>query len=295
MKKVNKKKINLIIGLILAVVFFGELIFSISNTEFIGSEDGEPIQIVHNPWDTEVASANVIAIALEEAGFDVTLVSVDNAIMFESVATGESDATTAAWLPVTHGAIIETYEDKLVNLGPNLEGARSGLVVPTYMDVNSIADLYDHADSRIMGIEPGAGIMIQTEIALETYDNLSDWELEAPSTGAMLATLADAINNQEEIVITGWTPHWKFQQYDLKYLEDPENVYGEAEGIYTLVRQGLEEDQPEAYRILDNFVWEVEDMEAVTLEMQNGVSEKQAAQNWIDQNREKVEQWLEID
>lgn len=291
----NKKKINLIIGLILAVGFIWELSYSITNTTFINSEDREPIQIVHNPWDTEVASSNVVALVLEEAGFDVSLVSVDNAIMFESVAAGESDATTAAWLPITHGTIIETYEDQLVNLGPNLEGARSGLVVPSYMDVDSIADLNNHADASIMGIEPGAGIMIQTELALEAYDNLSDWELEAPSTGAMLATLEGAINNEEEIVITGWTPHWKFQQYDLKFLEDPKNVYGEAEGIYTLARVGLEEDQPEAYRILDNFFWEVEDMEAVTLEMQNGVSEVQAAQNWIDQNRDKVDQWLEID
>lgn len=291
----NKKKINLIIGLILAVGFVWELSYSLTNTEFINSEDREPIQIVHNPWDTEVASSNVVALVLEEAGFDVSLVSVDNAIMFESVATGESDATTAAWLPITHGTIIDTYDNQLVNLGPNLEGARSGLVVPSYMDVDSIADLNNHANSSIMGIEPGAGIMIQTELALEAYDNLSDWELEAPSTGAMLATLESAINNQEEIVITGWTPHWKFQQYDLKFLEDPENVYGEAEGIYTLARLGLEEDQPEAYRILDNFFWEVEDMEAVTLEMQNGVSELQAAQNWIDQNRDKVEQWLETE
>lgn len=291
----NKKKINLIIGLILAVGFIWELSYSITNTTFINSEDRETIQIVHNPWDTEVASSNVVALVLEEAGFDVSLVSVDNAIMFESVAAGESDATTAAWLPITHGTIIETYEDQLVNLGPNLEGARSGLVVPSYMDVDSIADLNNHADASIMGIEPGAGIMIQTELALEAYDNLSDWELEAPSTGAMLATLESAINNEEEIVITGWTPHWKFQQYDLKFLEDPQNVYGEAEGIYTLARVGLEEEQPEAYRILDNFFWEVEDMEAVTLEMQNGVSEVQAAQNWIDQNRDKVDQWLEID
>lgn len=288
----NRKKINLIIGLILAVFFVWEIVYSVTNTEFNWGEDREEVRLVHNPWDTEVSSANVLAIALEEAGFSVELISVDNAIMYESVAVGESDAMVAAWLPITHGSIYETYEDQLVNLGPNLEGARSGIVVPSYMDVDSIADLDNQADKMIMGIEPGAGIMIQTEIAMDVYNNLSDWELESPSTGAMLATLSDALANEEEIVITGWTPHWKFQRYDVKFLEDPENVYGESEEIHTLVRHGFEEDMPEAHRIIDNFFWEVEDMESVTLDMQNGVEERQAAQNWVDQNRDKVDAWL---
>lgn len=288
----HKKKINLIIGLVLAVLFVWEIVYSVTNTEFNWGEDREVVRLVHNPWDTEVSSANVLALALEEAGFDVELVSVDNAIVFESIATGESDAMTAAWLPVTHGSIYELYEDQVINLGPSLEGARSGLVVPSYMDVDSIADLDSQSGKTIMGIEPGAGIMIQTEVAMETYDNLSDWELESPSTGAMLAMLTDALKNEEEIVITGWTPHWKFQRYDLKFLEDPENVYGESENIYTLVREGFKEDMPEAYRIIDNFFWNVEDMESVTLEMESGVDERQAAQNWVDQNRDQVDAWL---
>ena len=33
-------------------------------------------------------------------------------------------------------------------------------------------------------------------------------------------------------------------------------------------------------------------MESVTLAMENGITEKQAAQDWIDQNRDKVDEWL---
>lgn len=288
----NKKQINLVLGILLALLLVGELVYSVQNTDFTANQDGPEIQIVHNPWDTEVASANVIGIVLEEAGFDVSLISVDNAIMFESIASGESDAMTAAWLPVTHSSIYDQYKDQVVDLGPNLEGAKSGLAVPAYMDIDSITDLDSQAGSNIMGIEPGAGIMDLTERALESYDNLSDWTLESPSTGAMLASLADAIRDQEEFVFTGWAPHWMFQRYDIKFLEDPQIVYGEAEQIHTLTRHGLEEDMPEAYRILDNFFWTVEDMESVTLEMQDGVEDRQAAQNWVDNNRDKVEAWL---
>lgn len=290
MKKLSLSKI---LGLVLVLLMVGELVYSFTQTEFTNKQQGETIQLVHNPWDTEVASTNVIALVLEEAGYNVNLVSVDNAIMFESVATGESDAMTAAWLPITHGSILSTYEEQLVDLGPNLDGARSGLVVPSYMNVNSIDELNQEVANNIVGIEPGAGIMIQTELAMNEYQNLSDWSLESPSTGAMLALLKDALTNEEDIVLTGWTPHWKFQRYDLKFLEDPLNVYGESEQIHTLVRHGLKEDMPEAYQILDNFFWTVEDMESVTLEMEDGVTERQAAQNWLDANRESVEKWLE--
>ena len=37
-----------------------------------------------------------------------------------------------------------------------------------------------------------------------------------------------------------------FARFDLKYLDDPENVYGGAEQIHTVVRQDLEDDMPEA-------------------------------------------------
>ena len=46
-----------------------------------------------------------------------------------------------------------------------------------------------------------------------------------------------------------------FAKYDLKYLEDPENGMGSEEQIHTMVRKGLKEDQPEAYKVLDNFHW----------------------------------------
>lgn len=289
MKKMTFSKI---IGLLLVCLMLGELAYSLSETEFSSQQTGETIQLVHNPWDTEVASANVVALALEEAGYQVKLVSVDNAIMYESVASGESDAMTAAWLPTTHGSIYESYEDQMENLGPNLEGAKSGLVVPSYMAVDSIDQLSQEAGKNIVGIEPGAGIMVQTELAMEAYDNFSDWTLESPSTGAMLALLKDALADEEEIVITGWTPHWKFQRYDLKFLEDPLNIYGESEQIHTLVRHGLKDDFPVAYQILDNFHWDVEDMESVTLAMENGVNEKQAAQDWLAENPEKLQNWL---
>lgn len=257
-----------------------------------GSLSGE-VELAYVSWDSEIASTNVIGQVLKDVGYDVNLVALDNAIMWEAVANDEADAMVSAWLPGTHAPQFENYSDEMVHLGPNLEGAKIGLVVPEYMDVDSIADLTDQADQTITGIEAGAGVVAAAEQATEDYDNLSDWNVQTSSSGAMVTQLADAYESEEDIIVTGWSPHWKFQSYDLKYLEDPEGSFGGEETIDTFVREGLEEDMPEAYEILDNFHWEASDMEAVMLEIQDGVDPEEAAQNWIENNQDKVSEWTE--
>ena len=255
------------------------------------TEDLGDINLAYVEWDTEVASTHVIGKVLEDIGYDVTLTPLDNAIMWEAVSSGEADAMVAGWLPGTHGAQFDEYGASMEHLGENLNGAKIGLVVPTYMDVSSIADLSDEASATITGIEPGAGIMSATETALETYPNLADWELLPSSSGAMTVALSQAIANEEEIVITGWSPHWKFSSYDLKYLDDPEGAFGGEESINTFAREGLKTDAPEAHKVLDAFYWTTEDVEEVMLAISEGESPEDAAAQWVEENQDKVDEW----
>jgi glycine betaine/proline transport system substrate-binding protein len=94
------------------------------------------------------------------------------------------------------------------------------------------------------------------------------------------------------VVVTGWTPHWKFAKWDLKYLDDPEGIYGGEEYISTIVRQGLKKDMPKVYDFLDNFYWTPEDMSQVMAWIQEGMQPYNAANKWIDENPEKVQSWL---
>src|SRR5699024_8417998 len=142
------------------------------------------------------------------------------------------------------------------------EGADDGSAEGNGEEVN-----YSEAvDYTIYGIEPGAGITELAHNTLDTYDNLDGWTLEESSTGGMMTELRDAIDNEEPIFITGWSPHYKFVEFDLKYLEDPEGGMGETEDVHTIARLGLEEDKPEAYQMLDAFSWDLEDMEQVMYE-----------------------------
>lgn len=285
MKKIIKNTIKGALALTLVV----GLVACGSDSKKDPSKD---VSLAYVEWDTEVASTHVIAEVLEQQGFNVKLTPLDNAVMWESVANKEADAMVAAWLPGTHAAQYEQYKDKLEDLGPNLSGAKIGLVVPAYMDVNSIEELKGQAGKTITGIEPGAGVVQAAEKTLKDYDNLSDWKVETSSSGAMTVTLGQAIKDKKEIIITGWSPHWMFQEYDLKYLTDSKKTFGDDEIIHTMTRKDFKIDAPEANKILDNFNWTKADIESVMKEINDGKSPKDAAKTWVEANKEKVSEWL---
>lgn len=297
MKKKLKGIWIAVIAILGLVLTFGSADAYKSNVfNLVSGESKGNITLSYVTWDTEIASTNLIAEVLRQAGYTVETTPLDNAIMWSSVATNEADAMVGAWLPNTHAPQYEQYGDQMEDLGPNLEGAITGLTVPTYMeDVNSIEDLSDEANQTITGIEPGAGVVAAAEDAVGAYSNLQGWTVQTSSSGAMTTELGTSIANEEDIVITGWSPHWMFQEYDLKYLEDPQGVFGEGETINTMVRQGLQDDMPEAYQILDNFYWEVADMESVMAEINDGADPQTAAQAWIEENQETVDQWLAVE
>ncbi len=246
-------------------------------------------------WSSEVASTNVVAAVLEDQGYEVKLVPVSGAAMWQAVATGDADGMVAAWLPTTHGQYLAKLKDKVVNLGPNLVGTKIGLVVPKFVTINSITDLPANAakfDGKIIGIDPGAGLMSKTEKVMKAY-NLDNYKLISGSGATMTAALQDAIKNKQWIVVTGWTPHWMWARWDLKYLDDPKGIYGGEEEIDTIVRKGLEKDKPEVYAILDNFSWTPAEMAQVMVwNQEEGADPHKTAQRWVKENQAIVKTWL---
>src|SRR5690606_16697922 len=124
------------------------------------------------------------------------------------------------------------YQDDLEVVGEFVAKAPLALTVPAYMeDVNSIEDLQGNEELgeavewEIVGIDPGAGIMQNTELALEEY-GLENWTLTSSSEAAMLSELQSRIKNEEPIIVPLWKPHWAFAEMDLKMLEDPKGIYG---------------------------------------------------------------------
>jgi glycine betaine/proline transport system substrate-binding protein len=272
------------------------------------------VTIAYTGWASSTASANLMrAVLQEKLGRTCELVATDAQNMWRMVAEGEADAMLSAWLPETQDVYFEQYGSEVENLGPNLEGTRIGLVVPKvpkgrfttgtgiknriYVPTTSIPELGKDAskyDNRIIGIDPGAGVMDKTREALEVYGLKDKMRLVPGSDATMVAELSRAVSHQRWIVVTGWKPHWMFARWNLEFLDDPEGVYGQGGHIATMVRKGLQQEDPDVYALLNNFYWTPKEMGRLMLWIQEdrGLFPYDKALRWMNTHSERVESWL---
>ncbi|MCW5321282.1 glycine betaine ABC transporter substrate-binding protein [Verminephrobacter aporrectodeae subsp. tuberculatae] len=260
------------------------------------AQQGKPaIRIgVVDGWADSVATTQLAAAVIRsKLGHPVELVSVAAGLMWQGVARGDLDATLAAWLPVTHGAYMANFKDKVQVLGVNYAGAKIGLIVPDYVKATSLADLNGlraDFDNRIVGIDAGAGIMRKTEEAIKAYG--LEMRLQSSSGPAMSAELDRAYRANKPIVVTGWIPHWMFSKYKLHFLADPKNVYGAEENVHSVVHPGLGSKAPAVVALLSRLSWRPEEIGSVMLAIEGGTKPEAAAEKWMHDNPERVASWL---
>jgi len=252
------------------------------------------VRLAYVEWSDAVVATTILAAALKQAGYTVTTTAVSAAAMWQAVASGDADAMVAAWLPVTHAAYYAKLKDQVDLVGPNITGAKLGWVVPDYVALQSIADLKTQGtmvENKVIGIDPGAGLMRVSEKALKDYD-LSNIQLIDGSDATMVATLKDAIDHKRPIVVTGWTPHWMWAAFKIKYLADPKGSLGGEETVNTVARKGLEKDMPEVHAILSKFKLTLEDEQAVMLKnQQSGADPDKTAEAWVAAHQDTVKSW----
>ena len=258
----------------------------------------DDLRLGWSPWaDAEVVS--LMAEQLIETHYDVPVerVMADIGIQYQSVARGDLDLMLMAWLPGTHRDYWERVRDQVLDLGPMYSG-KLGWVVPDYVpanELNSISDLRDPTlakrfGNRVQGIDPGSGLNQASEQALKSY-RLADIELISASSAAMTAVLAQAIREQRWVVVTSWTPHWMFARYQLRFLEDPQGVFGGTERIHAVARLGLDKQFPQVTDFLSRFHIPDQELSAVLLNAQN-TSAEEAVMNYIKLHPERVRYWL---
>ncbi|NLW24391.1 MAG: glycine betaine ABC transporter substrate-binding protein [Clostridia bacterium] len=257
------------------------------------SEQKGTIEIGMVNWAECVANSNLWKVILEDMGYKVNLTQLEAAPLYLGLNKGDIDVFLDAWLPITQGRYWEEYQGNLEDLGIWYPGARIGLVVPQYVDINSIEELAENKDKfggEIIGIDPGAGIMLATERALEDYG--LDFKVIQGSEAAMLSALKKAYEKGEWIVVTGWTPHWKFAEYDLKFLDDPKLSYGEAEQLHVLANKDFSNKFPEVAEMLKKFSLNDDQIGSLEALINEGMAPEEAARQWIEDNRELVNSWI---
>jgi glycine betaine/proline transport system substrate-binding protein len=222
-----------------------------------GAEDGSgesdmTVTLGYIPtWPDGKSMAYLLDNQLTAAGYTVEHEEISDAgVLYTALAEGDVDIYPSAWSEGLHTDYMEQYEGDLEDLGMYFPDAMSYLAVPEYTDIDSIEELAENPDmfdGTITGIGADSGIMATTENEVMPAYGLEEagFELQVSDATSMLAALGEAIDNEEDIVVTMWSPYWPNAAYPIKPIEDPQGAYGDGEGLHFIGHAGFGEEYPE--------------------------------------------------
>ncbi|GHE40630.1 MULTISPECIES: ABC transporter permease/substrate binding protein [Streptomyces] len=291
---------------VLALVAGGMGIFGSSSSGSVQASDGDighgkKIGIGYIPWDEGIATTFLWKEILQERGFEVTTSQYTAGPLYTGLAAGQIDFQTDSWLPTTHAEYWKKYGKQLDDLGSWYGPTSLELAVPAYVkDVESLADLKEHAsefDGRIVGIEPSAGEMglLKSKI-LKAYGLDGTFKVVDGSTPAMLAELKRAYAKKEPIVVPLWSPHWAYNNFDLRKLKDPKGAWGKGDDVHVLARKGFTEDNPVVGKWLKNFSMTEKQLTSLEAEIQkvDKGQERDAIRAWLKKNPGQLDKWAPV-
>lgn len=264
-----------------------------------GGGDGiKTLDIADIGWTENTAIANLTKVLLEEElGYDQVLINnrAELTEVYEAVATGELDAFQDVWLP-NQQDLLSSVEEDVEQLSFSYQGqTEQGITIPSYMDINSLDQLNESEAEMLFGIEPESVIMQRiSEEVIPAY-NLKQKFVES-STDAMLAEIDNYYRNQEEFAFVAWSPHWMNQKYDLIYLEDPKDAFGELNDparITTIVNEDLPEDDPVATAFMDALKLDEEQLNDLESTINEAGEPEEGARQWAQENRDVWQPWVE--
>jgi glycine betaine/proline transport system substrate-binding protein len=279
-------------GLFLLIVFLAILTSGCG-----GGASGRTIDIADIGWTENTAIAQLTKVLLEEQlGYEEVIVHTsDLESVYGDVAKGDLDAFQDVWLP-NQRSLLASVEDSVEQLSFSYEGeTEQGIAVPTYMDVTSLDQLNQSDADLILGIEPGSVVMgvIYDEV-MPAYD-LPQKLVEGPTQG-MLTEVEKRYRGREEFALVAWSPHWMNQRFDLRYLEDPEDAFGELNDparITAIVNKDLPQDDPVATAFMDALILDEEQIGALESAINEAGNPQEGARRWAEDNPEVWESWVE--
>jgi glycine betaine/proline transport system substrate-binding protein len=243
-------------------------------------------------WSEGIAMTHLAKAFLDQNGYDVEIKPIEPGPIYASLSKGDADVFLDAWLPYTHAEYWERFGDQIDHIGTAFGNGTTGLVVPSYVTINSIEEMNDNVDKfdgEIIGIGSGAGVHKNTLKAIDEY-GLNFKQVTSSGT-AMIAALEGAIQSKEWIAITGWKPHFKWARFDIKYLEDPKGVYPTDE-VQILARKGFTTDFPKLGTFFGNFKLEEAKLYELVDAVENATDPLEGAKQFYQNNKEMVDGWF---
>ncbi len=262
-----------------------------SDAPRLDNGDLETISIgVHTGWDEGIAVSHLFKVMLEDEGYTVDTTEAEAGVVYTGLTGGDFDVNFDMWLPNTHADYLEQYGDEMEMLGVWYDDAKLTIAVNEDSPITSLDELAAQADTvgnRIVGIESGAGLTRVTQDDVIPGYGLEDMEFIVSSTPAMLAELKGATDAGEDIAVTLWRPHWAYDAYPVRDLEDPKGLLGEAEEINSVGREDFAKDYPTAaswigaFKLTDEQLFSLEN---IMFNENNGSDPDASAKEWLEQN-----------
>ena len=246
-------------------------------------------------WEDLTPITGITKKVLEDKGYAVKVVPFSEwGIAYAALTKGDIQI-----LASQTDYVAQDYWDKnkkrLEKISPVSHGLYQAIAVPKYVPIDSIEDLNANADKfggKIVGIEPGSGLMRDAATAVKTYG--LKLQLLEGSTAAMTAALKSAEDRKEWIAVTVWEPSWMVMKFDTKFLKDPKGVFPPAQSYYWIGKKGFSADHPHAREILASIFIPLADNTAINAAVNDGKSMDDAVKAWTDSHADLLKRWENI-
>ncbi|MDK1378709.1 MULTISPECIES: glycine betaine ABC transporter substrate-binding protein [unclassified Sinorhizobium] len=246
-------------------------------------------------WEDLTPITGITKKVLEDAGYTVKVTEFSEwGIAYAALSKGDIQI-----LASQTDYVAQDYWDKnknrLEKISPVSHGLYQGVAVPKYVNIDSVDQLNDNADKfsgKIIGIEPGSGLMRDTAAAVKDYG--LKLQLVEGSTAAMTAALKSAIDRQEWVAVTIWEPSWMMQKYDVKFLKDPKGVFPPPQSYYWIGQKGFSEENPQAREVLASVYVPLADITAINSAVSDGKKMDEAVKEWTDSHADLLKRWGNI-
>lgn len=246
-------------------------------------------------WEDLTPITGITKKVLEDKGFTVEVTEFSEwGIAYAALAKGDVEILASQTDYVAHD-YWDRNKRRLEKISPVSHGLYQGIAVPTYVNVNSLEELNANADTfggKIIGIEPGAGLMRDAAAAVEAYG--LELQLVEGSTAAMTAALKSAYDRQEPIAVTIWEPSWMMQSFEMKYLADPKGVFPPPQSYYWIGQAGFSAENPAAREAIASVYVPLADITAINGAVSGGKTMDQAVADWIAAHEDLVTRWKNI-
>jgi glycine betaine/proline transport system substrate-binding protein len=246
-------------------------------------------------WEDLTPISGITKKVLEDSGYTVKVTSFSEwGIAYAALGKGDIQIL-ASQIDYVAQDYWNKNKNKLEKISPVSHGLYQAIAVPSYVPIDSLEQLNDNADKfngKIIGIEPGSGLMSEAAEAVKQYGLKLD--LLEGSTAAMTAALKSAVDRKDWIAVTVWEPSWMAQKFDIKFLKDPKGIFAPPQGYYWIGKKGFSAENPQAREAIASVYVPLTAITSINGAVKDGKTMDEAVKEWTDKNADLVKRWENI-